>query len=338
MTTTLIAPVPVTGWGDSDERWLEARRNGVSASDVAAVLGFSEYATPWEVWAEKTGFRPREVDASKEAIRLGNGLEPWLLAQARHLLDCDNVVRTPARLYAHPDAPWRLASPDGFALLAGTPGFGIEAKTAGLATGFGVPEGWTDKRAPLGYQFQVRWQMHVMNWERVDLVALVAGLGLRTYTYTRDLAIESDMVAQVEEWHQRHIVGKVEPAMSPRDNALMDSTFPDTDGGEIRLDDDPEIVELLYAYADGLSRETAGKAQKEAATAALKRKLGSHAVGTVAGRPVVTWNTKRSDVRWRDFLTDLYEVGGWDADDIEDDVESYRGAPARSISVKGLGS
>lgn len=333
MTAILAEPVPVVRWSASRDEWLATRRHGISASDVSAVLGFSEYATPWEVWADKTGVRPREVDADKEAIRLGNALESWLLAQARHLLGVP-VEHTSAWLYAHPAAAWQLASPDGQALPEDGRPFGIECKTAGLASGFGVPAGFTDTRAPLGHELQCRWQMRVLGWERVDLVALVAGLGLRRYTFTHDLAIEADMVAQVAEWRHRHLVRGIEPAMGPRDNALMDQTYPAGTEGSVALDGDPDLVELLYSYRDGLTREAQGRAVKEAATAALKRKLGNHCAGTVANREVVTWHARQGAVGWQDLVTDLYEVLGWD--DPGPDIERYRKPSSRQIDVKGI--
>lgn len=332
---TMVEPLALVGWSETDERWLAARRTGISASDVAAVLGFGPYKTPWEVWADKTGLRTREVDASREAIRLGVALEPWLLRQAAHRLGVD-VARTSARLYAHPEHAWRLASPDGRA----TKGPLIEAKTAGLASGFGVPAGWSDTRAPLGYELQCRWQMHVCGVDQVVLAAMVAGLGMRFYTFDRDLSVEADMVAQVTEWRDRYLVRRVEPAMGPADNALMDATHPAAGAGSVALDDVADLVEVIYEYRDGLNREAAGRAMKEAATARLKRLVGDAAAGTVAGKPVVTWNARIGDVRWRDLVEDLIEIVGWDGPllDLDELLGQYRKPDSRSISVKGIGS
>lgn len=334
MTAATVAhPRPLVAWSATEHQWLAARRTGISASDVAAVLGFGPYKTPWEVWADKTGVRTREVDATREAIRLGIALEPWLLRQASYHLDAP-VERTAARLYAHGEHPWRLASPDGRAL----DGPLIEAKTAGLASGFGVPDGWSDTRVPLGYELQCRWQMHVCDVDQVMLVAMVAGLGLRYYTYDRDLSVEADMVAQVTEWRRQHLVRGVEPPMGPSDNALMDATHPATDGDSIALDNVPDLVEVLYAYQDGLSREAAGRAAKEAATARLKRLLGDHAAGTVANRPVVTWNAVTGRVDYAALIEDLIEIVGWDGPllDMAELLDKYRKPASRSINVKGL--
>lgn len=342
MTAAVDTPTatPLVGWRDSDARWLAVRRTGISASDVAAVLGFGPYKTPWEVWADKTGVRTREVDATREAIRLGNAMEPWLLAQARHLRSRESieVARTSARLYAHPQHRWALASPDGAASEAGAVAYGIEAKTAGLASGYGAPAGWSDTRAPLGYELQARWQMYVLGWPRVDLIALVASLGLRTYTFERDLSTEADMAAQVAEWRQKHLVRGDEPAMGPGDNALMDATHPTTDGGSVALDDVADVVELLYEYRDGLTREAAGRALKETATARLKRLLGTAAVGTVDNKPVVTWNTRQGSVDWPALVEDLIEIAGWSGPllDMDELTGRYRKPDSRSIHVKGI--
>lgn len=335
-----LAAVPLVSWREPDARWLAARRTGISASDVAAVLGFGPYKTPWEVWADKTGARTRETDAGREAIRLGNAMEPWLLAQARHLRSKPSieVARTGSRLYAHPQQRWALASPDGVATDGGAVVYGIEAKTAGLASGYGTPDGWSDTRAPLGYEMQCRWQMYVLGWPRVQLVALVAGLGLRTYTYERDVGTEADMVAQVAEWRQQHLVRGDEPPMGPADNALMDATHPTTGGGSVRLDDVPDLAELLYEYTDGLSREAAGRALKEAATARIKRLLGDAAVGTVGNREVVTWQARRGGIDYPALIEDLIEIAGWSGPllDMDEITERYRRPDTRSINVKGM--
>jgi hypothetical protein len=72
-------PVGVIGWDLDDEAWREARKQGLGGSDISAVLGFSTYNSPWEVWADKTGVRSWQ-DQGSAAADLGVELEPWLLA------------------------------------------------------------------------------------------------------------------------------------------------------------------------------------------------------------------------------------------------------------------
>ena len=45
----------VTTAAQGSDEWLDARRNGIGGSDVAAVLGANPWRTPLEVWLSKTG-------------------------------------------------------------------------------------------------------------------------------------------------------------------------------------------------------------------------------------------------------------------------------------------
>lgn len=49
--------------------WLEWRAHGISASEVAVILGRSPYKTPWRLWAEKTGLVRPETELSSDWFR-----------------------------------------------------------------------------------------------------------------------------------------------------------------------------------------------------------------------------------------------------------------------------
>jgi putative phage-type endonuclease len=109
MTATL-APVELTPAGAGRDEWLAARRQGIGASEIAAVLGIS----PWESrfslhWRKRNGW---EIDASDE-MSAGTRLEPaiadwWADEHDPH----ENLAVIGAGLYAHPERPWQLATPD----------------------------------------------------------------------------------------------------------------------------------------------------------------------------------------------------------------------------------
>lgn len=60
--------------------WHAWRRQGVSASDVAAAMGLDEHKTPWRLWAEKTG-KVQEEDLSRSPL-IRRGKEKEKLARA----------------------------------------------------------------------------------------------------------------------------------------------------------------------------------------------------------------------------------------------------------------
>lgn len=62
--------------GMSREDWLAVRRRGIGGSDAAALVGLSEYATPFSVWADKRGMLPEQEET--ESLRLGRDLEDYV--------------------------------------------------------------------------------------------------------------------------------------------------------------------------------------------------------------------------------------------------------------------
>lgn len=326
---SVTSAIPVTGWDVAEEQWLEHRRSGCGGSDVLALLGFSRYRSPWEVWREKTGVSEIDTESPSDAASLGNALEPWLIDQASTLLEVP-VHRTAARTYAHPEYPWRRCSPDGVT----ADGRLVEAKTAGLASGFGTPPGWADDSIPLGYEFQVRWGLHVMDAPAAEVVALVAGLGLVRRTVERDLAIESKMVAQVSAWWQRHVFEGVEPALGGTDADLIADLYPRVERESVDLDD-TDALEHWEVYLAALEAEKDAAARKKAAGAALKSLIGDAGEGRVEGNVIATWAESKGRINYTRLLAALepeLEAAGIEVPDPED----YRGAPSRRLNVKDL--
>lgn len=323
--TTVAAPVGIIGWDLGDDAWREARKGGLGGSDISAVLGFSGYTSPWAVWAEKTGVRSWRDEDSSAAADLGCELEPWLLAKAARLLGVE-VRQSEFRTYAHPQHRWRTCSPDGVSELGL-----VELKTAGLASGFGAPHGWADGGTPLGYEFQCRWSMHVMDVDRIDLVGLVAGMGVLHRTFLRDLAVEADLVDQVSDWYRRHVVEGVEPPLGAVDNDNILRRFPTTTGQTVDLSA-TDAIELHAAYLDARRRESAAKADKEAAGAALKNLIGAGEVGVVDDREIAKWSAKKGHVDWPALIAELVETHGFPAPN----PEQYRKPSSRSLHVKEI--
>lgn len=350
----MSAPVPVLGWDAERPTWLAARTHGLGASDVAAVLGFSRYRSPWQVWAEKTGAYGTLPDDGGEAAQLGTDLEPYLLKSAARLVGSP-AGRTPHQLYAHPDYPWRMCSPDGhfykrvetlaevpdearflehpngYFLFSNLYDVGLQIKTAGIQSGYGAPTGWDDDACPLGYELQCRWEMHVMGWEQVELIALVANRGLLRRTIERDAGLEGELVGQVAAWWERHIVAGVEPPLGDSDNRLLAALYPPNERGDaVDLDQEAGVWEAWHLYRQARNRETAAKREKETHGAALKKALGPAEFGHLGGQLIATWSPKKGHVDWQRMLADVCENAGI----IPPSPEDYRKPSSRTLSVK----
>jgi len=87
--------------------WLEWRRKGIGASDMAAILGVSPYSTPYQIWCEKTGRSTGFV--GNFATQRGTELE----AKARARYELISLEDMPPALAMHPKYEILRVSLDG---------------------------------------------------------------------------------------------------------------------------------------------------------------------------------------------------------------------------------
>lgn len=145
----------------SDDQWLQWRRQGITASDIARARS-GRYGGRYGVVADKLGLTgPTETT---EQMRRGLRWEQTI-ADAVHVVTGLHVVGEQVWC-EHPDHPWRKATPDGF--LASLPEAVMDEVIAGLeikSHGINVRPAW-DYWAP-----QVQWQMHVTGTPRTLVAA-----------------------------------------------------------------------------------------------------------------------------------------------------------------------
>lgn len=171
----------------SEAEWLEARRAGVTASEISIVMGLSPWSSPYKLYHQKLGILPR--DEVTPAMERGTYLEPYVVERftaAHHEYDARGTGR---ELYAHPARPWQLATPDRLLhehkLCAscdadipagctcetdlGSVVAVLETKTTTDMSEWGEPG--TDE-IPVHYRSQVLWQMDVMGVSRAHVAVL----------------------------------------------------------------------------------------------------------------------------------------------------------------------
>lgn len=145
--------------------WLEARRAGITATDLPAILGQSQYRSAIDVWTSKT--MPVEDFEAGEAAFWGTKLEePVAAAWAdRHRVKIRRVG-----LVAHHEQPWMMASLD--RIVQGCPDgrCALEVKTRSLYAG----EEW-DHHVPADVRSQVMWQLAVTGLDHIHVAALIGG-------------------------------------------------------------------------------------------------------------------------------------------------------------------
>ena len=86
--------------------WLAQRRKSIGGSDAAGIIGLSQYATPYTVWADKTGRLPDQED--NEAMRQGRDLEEyvaerWMEATGKTVRRSNAILYNSLYPFAHAD-------------------------------------------------------------------------------------------------------------------------------------------------------------------------------------------------------------------------------------------
>lgn len=90
----------------SRQAWLAERRKTIGGSDAAGIVGLSRHATPYTVWADKTGRLPEQED--NETMRQGRELEEyvakrWEEATGKRVRRSNALLYNPSYPFAHAD-------------------------------------------------------------------------------------------------------------------------------------------------------------------------------------------------------------------------------------------
>lgn len=199
----------------NEAEWLAGRRQGVTASEIAVLMGLSPWDSPYALYHRKRGDLPEQEENA--AMGLGKHMESYVAGE----FDRDHpylIVRGDGRsLYAHPERPWQMATPDRLVYEAelcgacdaglpmgctceqehGDPLAVLECKIDGGSDGWG--EEGTDE-IPVHYRCQVLWQMDVMGVETGFVACLLwHRRQVRVYEITKDAAAIADLFLMVEE-------------------------------------------------------------------------------------------------------------------------------------------
>lgn len=280
----LVLPPELTG--PAHPEWFAARREGVTASEIAAILGLSPWDSAFAIYHRKQGTLDDGPDT--DVLSLGRHLEPWIAerwAARRPYLD---VV--PAGLYARDDRPWQLATPDRLLFddtcacnatggeLCTCPVGDDEEPVALLEIKHSASwDGWGDEGSdeiPVYYRAQVLWQMDAVGVDTAYVACLfLSSRTIREYVLTMDDAARADlavMVAAAEDFRARLADEEPPPVDgSEATTAALQELNPDVEDTEVIISD-----ALVREYRLAKDTEKAAKECADTATNRLRLALG----------------------------------------------------------------
>lgn len=253
------------------------RRTGISASDVASIVGVNPWRGPMDVYLDKMGLTEEQQETP--AMAAGNRLEPVI---ADWYADDRGIPRDALRetgTVCHQSETWMLATPDRIVSHGGEK-WGLECKTAGINQRHAWGDGPDD--VPDYYRTQVAWCMAVTGLRRWDLAVLIGGQDFRVYTLTRDLELETALIERCRAFWLDHVAKQEPPELDASDatRRLLANKYPKHDDEVIHAT--PEFEALAQQLHGFKADEKLAKEGVAKTTALLINAVGDKAgiVGT----------------------------------------------------------
>lgn len=266
--------------GAPRKEWLEARTQGVGASEISAILGMSPYATPYTVWADKMGYAP-ETEPNM-AMRMGNKLEPII----RELFTEEKGLKVRASgLLQSKQNPYLLYTPDGLVEDGGN----FEAKS----TNGWLAHEWEDDQVPDHAELQVQAGMAVTGRKFAWVCGLIDGRDFFVRGKVRNDRLIKLIHQEVKRFWENYVLTGEAPPVDGFDVGPLKRAFPYAEAGSTVTVDTGTIQDARVEYEEATATLKAAEKDREDAAARLRFLAGENE--SVTGRDGITYATLKSN-------------------------------------------
>lgn len=286
---------------NSREEWLEARKDGIGASEVATIVGLNPWETPYQLWRRKTGLDPAKP--MNAAMNTGHILEDgvaqyWAQATGREII----AASKDDFMFIDKDRPYLRVSPDRTFWLEGATrnddNKGIlECKTTRMKVDpDDIPKYWF---------CQVQMNLGVAGYTQGSLAWLSAGQGF-DFGY-KDLNFVPDffewLVESVSRFWTDNIVGGQEPSAVNVADVLL--KYNRHMGGKI-IECSDEVFEAYKELKEVKKLMEETKQHKEKLEATLKMAFQDAEALSYGGDTIATWKAPKPSNKFDDkaFIAD----------------------------------
>lgn len=260
--------------GAPRDRWLAARRDGITATDVVKIVGLSRYGNALDCYLDK---RLGEEDRDpSEAATWGLLLEDPVARRWAVQRGCRIRRVGLMRNRVHPH---HMASIDRMVVGERAP---LEVKTRNV-----FADDFADS-VPERVAVQVQWQMHVSGADRAHVAALIGGQELVTHTVARDQVLIDYLRSEADRVWAAVQAGDP-PDVPPwqQTAAALDRLHPDRAGV---VDVDPDAARpLVDDYLAACAAESTAQSDKDRAKVDLLALLGGAEEARIDGRTAWTY-------------------------------------------------
>lgn len=265
--------------------WHEQRRKGIGSSDVAPILGMSNFSSAYSTWVDKVEGLP---DEDNDAMKWGRKLEAVVADEfaERHP---EFVVVKPSSMFAHAEHAFMQANPDRL-LYAGEPSRMValvEIKTSNYL------DDWQD--GPPDYVLlQVQHQLAVMDLPKAWIALLMFGREYREWEVVRDETTVALLVKHESEFWRR-VVEKDPPPPDGSDASTDAVKWLFRDAEDSEVEGGERAASLLRKRAVLKAEVAESERRLDAVENEIRALFGEHTRLLVDGEQAASWTSVSTD-------------------------------------------
>jgi putative phage-type endonuclease len=272
--------------------WVEERKNYISGSIAAAILGKSSYSTPLQVWLRKKGHIP-PVESS-DIMYFGNIFEPTMSAYFTSVTGLK--TRRVNEPIEHKEYSFLRANIDRQILNGeGVDGTGVlELKTT---TSHRLKS--LDGEIPIEWRMQVQFYMGITSYSYAYLLVYERD-SCRFHEpllIKRDDQLIADMESKLIDWWETYMIGNKRPDPINGEDVLL--LYPESRDGSV-LEATPDTYTYYQELMKVREKTEDLQLEKEVIEVFLKNEMEDAERLVVAGRNLITWKyqtTNRLDTK-----------------------------------------
>ena len=190
---------------NKSQEWHDQRRQGITGTDMGAILGMSPYRSALDVYLEKIGQIDSASTNYSEAMRFGNLLEDIV---ANEYARRKNIkVSIEPNILQHKEHPCILGSIDRW---VGDKEYVLECKTIGFMQKHVLGEEGTDQ-IPEYWLTQIAFYAAIAHVPKVDIAVLIGGQDFRIYTYHANKDFQDKLIKAAVNFWKEHVLKKIAP-------------------------------------------------------------------------------------------------------------------------------
>jgi len=258
----------------------EIRKTGIGGSEVSAILGLSDYSSPYKVWLAKTGREDSSVD--NKFTRAGTILES-AVAEFFEKETQYRIIKSSAnqKTYRHPEYEFVVGTPDRVYFKQQSVGRGIlECKTTQYMLD-DVPESWF---------IQLQWYLGIVGSKFGSVAWLERGVDFKYKEYEFDKDFFQFLIDGVSKFWYENVVKDVPP--EPINSADIERIFNRHTEGKVIMST-PELESVhseLISVRDSI--KVLEQREKEL-TETVKLVMADSEAVMSGTKPLFTWRSAK---------------------------------------------